>query len=74
MLLSGSTRVTTVVSQGCRPIGRPLVVTRAEGNVIHELAGRPAYGTLAAVLEALKQLESEGDACYLVGEFAADAR
>ena len=28
----------------------------------------------AAVLEALKQLESEGDACYLVGEFAADAR
>ncbi len=28
----------------------------------------------AAVLEALKQLESEGDGCFLVREFAADAR
>ena len=53
MLLSGSTRVTTVVSQGCRPIGRPFVVTRAEGNVIYELAGRPAYAQLSAVLGAL---------------------
>ena len=28
----------------------------------------------AAVLEALKQLEGQGDACFLVREFAADAR
>ena len=28
----------------------------------------------AAVLEALKQLESEGDGCYLVREFPADAK
>lgn len=30
------------VRHGWRPIGRPLLVTRAERNVIHELDGRPA--------------------------------
>ncbi|MGH2725214.1 MAG: FIST signal transduction protein [Actinomycetota bacterium] len=34
-------RVRTVVSQGCRPVGEAYTVTRSEGNVIHELAGRP---------------------------------
>jgi small ligand-binding sensory domain FIST len=34
--------VLTVVSQGCAPIGRDAVVTSAEGNVVYELAGRPA--------------------------------
>jgi small ligand-binding sensory domain FIST len=34
--------VRTVVSQGCRPVGHPYVVTRSEGNRIDELAGRPA--------------------------------
>jgi small ligand-binding sensory domain FIST len=32
----------TVVSQGCRPVGQPYMVTRSEGNRIEELAGRPA--------------------------------
>src|SRR5438309_941230 len=34
-------RLTTVVSQGCRPIGEPLVVTRSERSILHELAGAP---------------------------------
>jgi small ligand-binding sensory domain FIST len=34
--------VQTVVSQGCRPVGQPYMVTRAEGNRIEELAGRSA--------------------------------
>ena len=34
--------VRTVVSQGCRPVGQPYVVTRSEGNRIEELAGRAA--------------------------------
>lgn len=45
--------MTSVVSQGCRPIGRPLVVTKAEGNLIYELAGRTAYDQLAALLDEL---------------------
>lgn len=46
-----------VVSQGCRPFGHPLVITKAEGNVIFELAGRPALGRL--VHQASEQLTSE---------------
>ena len=38
--------VETVVSQGCRPIGRPYAVTAAEGNVLRELAGRSAMARL----------------------------
>ncbi|MCH8130836.1 MAG: hypothetical protein IIC70_13190 [Acidobacteria bacterium] len=53
LLLGGPTQVTTVVSQGCRPIGRPLVVTKAEGNLIYELAGRTAYDQLASLLDEL---------------------
>jgi small ligand-binding sensory domain FIST len=33
--------VLTLVSQGCRPVGETFTVTRGEGNVILELAGRP---------------------------------
>lgn len=43
----------TVVSQGCRPIGPPMVVTRAEQNVIYELAGTPAVHKLTEIMEAL---------------------
>jgi small ligand-binding sensory domain FIST len=64
MLLSGPIRVSTVVSQGCRPIGRPLVVTKAEANVIRELAGRPAYEQLVDLIRSLstadRALASQG--------------
>jgi len=54
-LLSGSTRVETVVSQGCRPIGRALVVTRSDGNLVAELAGRPAAERLAQIVAELDE-------------------
>ena len=38
--------VRSVVSQGCRPLGRPYVVTRGEGNRVAELAGEPALARL----------------------------
>ena len=34
--------VRTAVSQGCRPVGQTFTVTRAEGNFILELAGKPS--------------------------------
>jgi len=41
--LQGAVELRTLVSQGCRPVGEPYIVTRARGNVIKELnAGRPA--------------------------------
>jgi small ligand-binding sensory domain FIST len=45
--------VRTVVSQGCAPIGRDSVITAAEGNVVFELAGRPAIERLREDLGAL---------------------
>ncbi|MGD9955192.1 MAG: FIST N-terminal domain-containing protein [Candidatus Nanopelagicales bacterium] len=39
VVLGGDVDVRTVVSQGCRPIGRPMTVTAAEGTRITELAG-----------------------------------
>jgi small ligand-binding sensory domain FIST len=41
--------VVTVVSQGCRPVGAPFAVTRAERNIVYELAGRPALERLQDV-------------------------
>jgi small ligand-binding sensory domain FIST len=45
--------VRTVVSQGCEPVGRDSVVTRAEGNVVFELAGEPALERLKGDLGTL---------------------
>jgi small ligand-binding sensory domain FIST len=49
--------VRTVVSQGCAPIGRDAVITSAEGNVVHELAGQPAVQRLQADLASLSSEE-----------------
>ncbi|HEU0245680.1 MAG TPA: FIST N-terminal domain-containing protein [Gaiellaceae bacterium] len=49
--------VSTVVSQGCRPIGHEAVITRCEGNVIYELAGRPALERLRTEIAALSSQE-----------------
>lgn len=50
-LIGPGTGFEAVVSQGCRCIGRPLVVTRAEGNMVYELAGRPALTRLVEIAE-----------------------
>ncbi len=51
--LTGKILLQTVVSQGCRPIGEPLVVTRAEKNVVFELGGRPPMKILQEMLPQL---------------------
>ena len=51
--LTGPVRVHTVVSQGCRPIGKPFVITSGERNIIHELGGRPALEQLHQVIASL---------------------
>lgn len=55
VLVSGGVRVRPVVSQGCRPIGRPFVITRAEENLIHELGGRPALEQLREIFGTLDE-------------------
>lgn len=63
VLLSGGFSYAVGITQGCQPIGRPRVVTRARGNTILELDGRPAFEALAeavgpALLRDLQRLAS----------------
>ena len=55
--ISGNLRMFPVVSQGCRPIGEPLTVTRAENNVIYALGAQPAYEALETAFQTLSDNE-----------------
>lgn len=56
-LVGRGVRIETVVSQGCRPVGQPWAVTRAEGNIVYELAGRPAMERLMSL--ARRELDDD---------------
>jgi small ligand-binding sensory domain FIST len=51
--LSGPIAVDPLVSPGCRPVGRPFIITKAKGNVIEELGGRPALDVARETIGAL---------------------
>ncbi|MDZ4754687.1 MAG: FIST N-terminal domain-containing protein [Phycisphaerae bacterium] len=51
--LSGPLQVDSLVSPGCRPVGRTFVVTKGKGNVIDELSGRPALDVAKEIVGAL---------------------
>jgi small ligand-binding sensory domain FIST len=51
--LAGDVTVDTIVAQGCRPIGQPMFVTRADGNVLIELDGQPALVALNVLFQTL---------------------
>ncbi len=57
--LPSAVAVRTLVSQGCRPIGRPFVVTRSEGNVMFELGGRPPLERLRETVAELSPPDQE---------------
>jgi small ligand-binding sensory domain FIST len=59
VLLGPDQVVTTVVSQGCRPIGDPFVVTRAERNVIEQIGGSPALVRLDELFGRLGEADRE---------------
>jgi len=46
------------VAQGCTPIGEPFVITRAEANVIHRIANRPALEMLSEAIRSLPGAET----------------
>lgn len=57
--LSGNLSVETIVAQGCRPIGKPLIVTRCKDNVILEVDGRPPLLELHDLYESLDTRDRE---------------
>ncbi len=53
--LTGDITVDTIVSQGCRPVGETYIVTRAQDNVIHEVAGKPVLEVIKSVFQGLPE-------------------
>ncbi|MFO0957578.1 MAG: FIST N-terminal domain-containing protein [Isosphaeraceae bacterium] len=57
--IDGPIRLDAIVSQGCRPIGRPLIVTKSDENRVLELGRRPAVEVLRGIYRDLAPEEQE---------------
>lgn len=55
--ISGNLRADALVSQGCRPLGQPMVITKAKGNVILELGGRPALQAVQDMIDTFSEVD-----------------
>jgi small ligand-binding sensory domain FIST len=53
----GGVAIDFLVSQGCRPIGEPMVVTKCHQNVVLELGGRKAMEVLQETANGLSESE-----------------
>jgi len=49
----------TIVSQGCRPIGDPMIITSLDGNTILGLGGKPALSMLRDMFQKLPSHERD---------------
>ncbi len=57
--LGGDLHVETIVSQGCRPIGEPMVITEVERNAVLQLGGRPSLEVLRDLFLTLPTSEQQ---------------
>jgi small ligand-binding sensory domain FIST len=53
VLLQGAARPRSIVSQGCRPIGKHMIITRGHDNIIEELGGQPPLVRLRQLWQEL---------------------
>ncbi len=58
-VIRGGPCIRSVVSQGCRPIGKSYIVTRAEENIIYELGGLPPLQRLRDLLPTFSDSEQQ---------------
>lgn len=65
-------RLETVVSQGCRPIGEALPVTRADEHLLMELGSRPAYQVLEQAFNTLADADKQRARGNLFAGLAVD--
>jgi small ligand-binding sensory domain FIST len=56
---SGDLAVETVIAQGCRPIGAPMIVTRCHGGLLQELDQRPPMKVLRELYASLGERDRE---------------
>ena len=57
--LSGNINLRSTVSQGCRPIGRPYVITKSKRNIVQELGGRSALDVARELIGDLSAEERQ---------------
>jgi small ligand-binding sensory domain FIST len=55
----GDLAVETLIAQGCRPVGAPMIVTRCHGGVLHELDQRPPLKVLGELYATLGERDRE---------------
>jgi small ligand-binding sensory domain FIST len=66
VLIGSGVDIETVTSQGCRPYGRPLTVTKSDRNIMYEVAGTPAIESMVEQMkgglsaEDIGRLENNG--------------
>lgn len=67
LAMYGNVEVKTVIAQGCRPIGQPMLITRVEENVLYELQSQPALEVMKALYQSLgaKDQELFGQALFV---------
>lgn len=59
VLMQGPVKVRSIVSQGCRPIGQHMIVTRAQDNIITELGGQPPLVRLQQLWQELSPRDQQ---------------
>jgi small ligand-binding sensory domain FIST len=59
VVLRGGPAIRTIVSQGCRPIGAPLVVTKSDQNIVYSLGGVPPLKKLEEIFSGLSSRDQE---------------
>jgi small ligand-binding sensory domain FIST len=59
VLIQGPLHLRSLVSQGCRPIGHHMVVTRGQENIIVELSGKPPLRQLQEMWSELAPRDRE---------------
>jgi small ligand-binding sensory domain FIST len=66
VVIEGDVEVRSVVSQGCRPVGKPFVITACRENFILKLGGKQA---LQALMDTMQSLPSKDQTLMQRGPF-----
>ncbi|MDX2116510.1 MAG: FIST N-terminal domain-containing protein, partial [Planctomycetota bacterium] len=59
LAIRGDIEIDALVSQGCRPIGKPVVITGAQRNIIKTLGGQKALDALRDIISELDPADRE---------------
>lgn len=57
--LYGNVVIESIVAQGCKPIGKPLRVTKSDRNILFEIDGKIAVNALHEVIQGLTEIEQD---------------